>query len=636
MEKPQPDQSAVRARLEFPIWHKSFTKAYAAWANAPSDLKTPLLLQGQALAKAESWLLACPDKLSESQKRFIIRSISQRARGPQDGPTPVAAGGQARRWIWRRTSDRSLWSLYAVIGLGLWFFSPDIIRDVMERALNPPDIYQDLAKGRPAPKPTSSPDTTAAGPQEPVAVAGLPETSLAPLGEIDETPPIYVPLKPPASRAARLAELSETKLMAGQSRVALLLALEAADLATDAANPDRAAADRITDVLVQAMAANEQLGPLAVRSATARTTFFCDDARALIAIAGDDRLAVWPQSGTRRSASHAVSVATLDGAAADRDCRRVLVPNEDFNVEVLPLSGGAPLAVLHGHESHVTMSSFSPDGSAIVTASTDSTARIWSARNGQLRHLLSGHDWHVLSAEFSPDGRRVLTGSADMTARLWDAASGRQLQVFKDHQGVVTSARFSADGSRVLTSSWDGFARLWDAETGRLQLKLKQPDGIVTLEADRDVQRIATSQNDGALQLWDALSGDLLVSHPGVGAAVRDLRFTPAGNWLIVLSWNGRLDIYDGRTGLHARALAAGDKQIRAIRLGSGARTLAAITEKGERITWPLPPSLAAATSAARSIAQPCLTADERALLGLELDQPGWCSSIRPRDAALP
>jgi hypothetical protein len=82
--------------------------------------------------------------------------------------------------------------------------------------------------------------------------------------------------------------------------------------------------------------------------------------------------------------------------------------------------------------------------------------------------------------------------------------------------------------------------------------------------------------------------------------------------------------------------LAAGDKQIRAIRLGSGARTLAAITEKGERITWPLPPSLAAATSAARSIAQPCLTADERALLGLELDQPGWCSSIRPRDAALP
>src|SRR5262245_3300547 len=78
---PQPP-GAIRSTLEFPVWHRAFAKTYNAWANAPADLKTPLLLQGAALAKAEGWLLAMPDKLSESEKRFIVRSIAQRAKEP--------------------------------------------------------------------------------------------------------------------------------------------------------------------------------------------------------------------------------------------------------------------------------------------------------------------------------------------------------------------------------------------------------------------------------------------------------------------------------------------------------------------------------------------------------------------------
>ena len=143
METPKrSNPAAVRAKLEFPVWHRTFTKAYSAWSNAPSDLKTPLLLQGPALATAEGWLLDSPEKLSESQKRFIVRSIAQRAKGPLSQPS-LTTTETAKRWIWRRNSDRSLWHLYAVIGLGLWFFSPDIIRDTLERALLPADMYNE-------------------------------------------------------------------------------------------------------------------------------------------------------------------------------------------------------------------------------------------------------------------------------------------------------------------------------------------------------------------------------------------------------------------------------------------------------------------------------------------------------------
>jgi hypothetical protein len=46
--------------------------------------------------------------------------------------------------------------------------------------------------------------------------------------------------------------------------------------------------------------------------------------------------------------------------------------------------------------------------------------RIWNAMTGQPIATLIGHQDAVLSAAFSPDGTRVVTASADTTARIWD------------------------------------------------------------------------------------------------------------------------------------------------------------------------------------------------------------------------
>jgi WD40 repeat protein len=53
---------------------------------------------------------------------------------------------------------------------------------------------------------------------------------------------------------------------------------------------------------------------------------------------------------------------------------------------------------------------------------------------------------------FSADGSRILTASHDKTARLWDG-EGKPLAILKGHKGDLTSAVFSADGGRILTAS---------------------------------------------------------------------------------------------------------------------------------------------------------------------------------------
>jgi hypothetical protein len=136
-----------------------------------------------------------------------------------------------------------------------------------------------------------------------------------------------------------------------------------------------------------------------------------------------------------------------------------------------------------GHRGPVYSPAFSPDGSRIVTASGDQTARIWDAATAKEIAVLRGHDWEVYSAAFSPDGSRIVTASADKTARIWDAVTAKEIAVLRGHGGSVNSAAFSPDGSRIVTASWDKTARIWDAATAKEIAVLRGHDIWVTSAA---------------------------------------------------------------------------------------------------------------------------------------------------------
>ena len=132
----------------------------------------------------------------------------------------------------------------------------------------------------------------------------------------------------------------------------------------------------------------------------------------------------------------------------------------------LNATSDASLAELKGHTWGVTSAKFSPDGTRIVTASEDGTARVWDATKlGVVKSLveLNGHEEEITAGAFSPDGTRIVTASWDGTARVWDAATGMSLAELKGHTQEVRSAAFSPDGTRIVTASRDGTARVWES-----------------------------------------------------------------------------------------------------------------------------------------------------------------------------
>ena len=97
---------------------------------------------------------------------------------------------------------------------------------------------------------------------------------------------------------------------------------------------------------------------------------------------------------------------------------------------------------LIGHTDRVNSAAYSPDGTHLVTASDDQTARIWDAATGQEVRTLSGHTDSVWSVAYSPDGAHLVTASLDQTARIWDAATGQEVRTFSGHTAPVLSAAY--------------------------------------------------------------------------------------------------------------------------------------------------------------------------------------------------
>jgi hypothetical protein len=79
-----------------------------------------------------------------------------------------------------------------------------------------------------------------------------------------------------------------------------------------------------------------------------------------------------------------------------------------------------------------------------------------------------GHSGVVMSAVFSPDGKKIVTASWDSTAKIWDAQTGKMIADLTGHQDRVNIAIFSPDGQKIVTASEDGTAKIWDAQTGKI------------------------------------------------------------------------------------------------------------------------------------------------------------------------
>ncbi len=260
--------------------------------------------------------------------------------------------------------------------------------------------------------------------------------------------------------------------------------------------------------------------------------------------------------------SHIERVTTL---AFSPDGTRLVTASADgtarlWDVEDIKRSEKPPasreLAVLSQHTDRVVAIAFSPDGTRLVTASADGTALLWDIK-GVTRSerepsrppptaTLSRHEKSLTTVIFSPDGTRLVTASADGTARVWDAQTGSEVRILAGHQDEVNAVAFSPAGNHIATASADGIVRLWNVANESEAIVLAgHTAGVNTLAFSPDGTLLATAGADNTARLWLIATGEevaILSSHTDSLTAIA---FDPTGKWLATGSIDATVNLWD-------------------------------------------------------------------------------------------
>ncbi|MBP89378.1 MAG: serine/threonine protein kinase [Planctomycetaceae bacterium] len=236
----------------------------------------------------------------------------------------------------------------------------------------------------------------------------------------------------------------------------------------------------------------------------------------------------------------------------------------------------------------VASAHFSPDGTRIVTASWDNSARVWDAETGRsVLHLVGGHSGYVNSAVFSPQGEFVLTASDDRTAKLWDAETGKVLRSFEGHQSRVRFATFSADGQLVLTASEDKTARIWRTQTAELVCELAGHKwGVLAAAFSADGRFVITGSDDNSAQVWNAQTGEALEALNGHTAAVTSVAFSPDGERALTASEDFTAKLWDTRTGKEILNLRGHSQEVTSVTFSDDGRLALTGSRDGTAILW--------------------------------------------------
>jgi WD40 repeat protein/serine/threonine protein kinase len=268
------------------------------------------------------------------------------------------------------------------------------------------------------------------------------------------------------------------------------------------------------------------------------------------------------------------------------DGSRIVTASRDKTARIWDARTGAQLAVLSGHADRVECAAYSPDGTRIVTASSDQTARIWDAVTGAQLAVLSGHDNVIYCVAYSPDGRHIVTASIDKTARIWDARSGAQVAVLSGHSGPVATAVYSPDGTRIVTASADKTARIWDARTGAQLLVLSgHGERVLTAAYSPDGAHIVTASQDKTARIWDARTGLQLAALPAQGDFVFSAAYSPDGMNIVTTSGDRTARIWDARTQVQLAVLSGHSEFVESAAYSpDGAHIVTASTDNTARI----------------------------------------------------
>ena len=186
----------------------------------------------------------------------------------------------------------------------------------------------------------------------------------------------------------------------------------------------------------------------------------------------------------------------------------------------------------HERSSYAVLA-WSPDSNYLASGGGDSRAFL-TKRDGTFRYAITHQDW-VESVVFGPDPSWFVTVSDDNKLRVIETATGVE-KTRMSHTHFAQKAVISSDGQWIASTGYDHVVRIWDSVAGSEMLQIPLDANGSALSFNKDHSKVVAADENGNISLWDISKLNSRIGFIAFSDFVREARYTPSGEFLIVNS----------------------------------------------------------------------------------------------------